>query len=136
MDSFLSEAPGFVPCDPSELFIPVDGGFHEFAFGVCYQVFRPETGDTILSDGSPTISHGSYSGPKVRFKGVPDAVLVRDGRFYAALFRGGLHMSYSINNGIRFDWKKPVALAVAKDLEIDGRIRRDEPRPFQISPRR
>ncbi len=136
MDTFLTETSGFVPCDPSELFAAVDDGFYEFAFGACFQVYRPETGDTIVGGGSPTIQSGSYGTMRVRFRGTPETVLVRDGRFYAALFRGGLHMSFSINNGIRFDWKTPVALAVAKDLEIDGRIRRDLPRPFQIAPRR
>ena len=134
MSDFLTGSAGFVPCEPSELFQPVGGGQYEFPFGACYQVYDPSTGNTIVGAGSPTISCGSYSGQKVLFRGAPDQVLARDGLLFAALFTNGL--AADMGNGIRFDWKKPVALAVAKDLEVDGEIRRQIPRPFQISPRR
>lgn len=134
MSTFLTDSVGFVPCDPSELFVPAEGGQFEFPFGACYQLYDPTTGNTIVGAGSPSICCGSYSGSKVLFSGTPDQVLVRDGLLYAALFSNGLVADMGNDN--RFDLKRAVALAVAKDVEVDGRIIRNFPRPFQISPRR
>ena len=82
----------FQPCDISEILQLVDNNRYQFMFPGQYSVCDPDSGDTSMGAGTPTISHGKYLENMHHIYGIPKNAVKANEIFYAVFFPNGLQV--------------------------------------------